>query len=144
VDRVPLRKLIGKGAVIDVKRKSATDRDYQVRVENYLSWEEKHGDQPVRVAKGAQAAFFGPHPKAVGWLAGLCKVKAVDLDTPSIDYSQSTLFESHVPLLEKNTPVFENYANLGELPERGFTVIALLIKIKGESGKPLRIVAILL
>ena len=46
-------------------------------------------------------------------------------------------------LFEKNVPAFENVANLDQLPAKGFSVIALPMKIKGGSGGPLRIVAIL-
>jgi len=48
-----------------------------------------------------------------------------------------------VILYEQNIPAFENVANLDQLPETGFTIIALPMKIKGGSGGPLRIIAIL-
>jgi len=67
----------------------------------------------------------------------------VGIDTPSIDYGQSTLFETHVALMTNNIPAFENVANLDKLPATGFQVIALPIKIKGGSGGPLRIIAVL-
>jgi kynurenine formamidase len=53
------------------------------------------------------------------------------------------LFESHRALFEKNVPAFEIVANLDQLPAKGFSVIALPLKIKGGSGGPLRIVALL-
>jgi kynurenine formamidase len=65
------------------------------------------------------------------------------LDTASIDYGQSTQFESHQILFDKNIPAFENVANLDQLPVKGFTVIALPMKIKNGSGGPLRIIAVL-
>lgn len=56
---------------------------------------------------------------------------------PSIDYGQSRLFESHVILFEKNNPAFENVTRLEQLPEKGFTIVALPMKIKGgELGVP--------
>ena len=69
-------------------------------------------------------------------------IKAIGLDTPSIDYGQSTLFESHRILFEKNIPAFENVANLDKLPLKGFSIVALPMKIKGGSGGPLRMIAI--
>ena len=71
------------------------------------------------------------------------KINAIGLDTASIDYGQSTGFESHVTLMDKNIPAFENVANLDELPANGFTVVALPMKIRNGSGAPLRIVALL-
>ncbi len=55
----------------------------------------------------------------------------------------ATLFGSHVALFRRGVPAFENVANLDQLPARGFTVIALPVKIAGGSGGPLRIVAVL-
>ena len=69
------------------------------------------------------------------------KINAVGLDTPSIDYGQSTHYGSHVILFEANIPAFENVANLDKLPATGATVFALPMKIKGGSGSPLRIIA---
>ena len=71
------------------------------------------------------------------------KIKAVGLDTPSIDYGGSTLFESHQILYEHNIPGFENVANLDKMPIKGAIIFALPMKIKGGSGGPLRIVAFL-
>ena len=65
---------------------------------------------------------------------------ALGIDTPSIDYGQSTDFGAHVALYSENISGFENVANLENLPSKGFQVIALPMKIKGGSGGPLRIV----
>jgi kynurenine formamidase len=70
-------------------------------------------------------------------------VKAVGIDTASIDFGQSTLFETHRALYERNIPGLENLTNLDRLPARGATVVALPMKIKGGSGAPLRAIAIL-
>jgi kynurenine formamidase len=40
-------------------------------------------------------------------------------------------------------PVFENLADLSRLPDKGFDVIALPMKIAGGTGGPLRIVAVI-
>jgi kynurenine formamidase len=68
-------------------------------------------------------------------------VKAVGIDTASIDYGQSTGFESHRVLCGRNIPVFENLTALDQLPPRGAMVYALPMKIKGGSGGPLRAIA---
>ena len=65
------------------------------------------------------------------------------IDTASIDNGQSTAFETHVALLSHNVPVFENLVNLQNLPEKGFDVIALPMKIAGGTGGPLRIIAVI-
>jgi kynurenine formamidase len=45
-------------------------------------------------------------------------------------------------LYERNIPGLENITNLDRLPARGATLVALPMKIKGGSGGPLRIVAL--
>jgi kynurenine formamidase len=169
VDAIPLQQLIGAGVVVDVSAKCSADPDYQVQVEDLTSWEGRHRARltgtivllktgfgrfwPDRAKylgtpeRGAEAVanlrFPGLHPEAARWLAGQRNVKAVGIDTASIDYGRSTLFESHVVLCEKNTPALENVANLDQLPEEGFTLIALPMKIRNGSGGPVRIVAIM-
>ena len=169
VDAIPLGRLIGSGVVVDVTRQCQANRDYRVRVEDFLAWERRHGRElndvivllrtgfgkfwPDRIKymgtdeRGEQAVpklhFPGLHPEAARWLVSHRRIKAIGLDTPSIDYGQSTHFESHVILCQANIPAFENVAGLDELPETGFTVIALPMKIKGGSGGPLRIIAII-
>jgi kynurenine formamidase len=89
----------------------------------------------------ARLHFPGLHPDAARWLVAERTIKAVGLDTASIDYGQSVLFESHRILFEKNIPAFENVAALDKLPATGAYVMALPMKIKDGSGGPLRIVA---
>ena len=167
-DRVPLEQLMGAGVLVDVAEKCARDADYQVSTEDFAAWEREHGRIPdgsiliLRTGFGrrwpdrraymgtdergpeavAKLHFPGLHPDAARWLTRERSVKAVGLDTPSIDYGQSTLFESHRALFERDIPAFENLANLDRLPARGFHVVALPMKIKGGSGGPLRAVAI--
>jgi len=71
------------------------------------------------------------------------KIAAIGLDTASIDRGQSSLFESHQVLYQAGIPAFENVGNLDQLPEKGFQIIALPMKIQGGSGAPLRIIAVL-
>jgi len=90
----------------------------------------------------AKLSFPGLDPKAARWLVEQRRIKAAGIDTASIDAGQSTLFSTHVILCEKGIPALENVANMDQLPEKGFTVIALPMKIKGGSGAPVRMIAI--
>jgi kynurenine formamidase len=67
----------------------------------------------------------------------------IELDTPSIDYGQSSDFMTHLIRCERDMTMYENATNLDKLPETGSYIIALPMKIKGGSGSPLRIVAII-
>jgi kynurenine formamidase len=168
VDQIPLDQLMGAALVVDVTQQCASNPDYLVSVSDFESWEKQNGKIPtgsiilLRTGygkfypdkkkylgtdeRGAEAVaklhFPGLDPAAATWLAKNRSIKAVGLDTASIDRGQSTLFESHRILFENNIPAFENVANLDQLPTKGFSVVALPMKIKGGSGGPLRIIAI--
>jgi len=45
--------------------------------------------------------------------------------------------------MSQNISAFENLTNLDKLPNTDFFIVALPMKIKGGSGAPLRIVALL-
>jgi len=64
------------------------------------------------------------------WLVKNRKVKAVGIDTPSIDYGQSRNFKTHQILLENNIPGLEKVTNLKSLPALGSYIVALPMKIK--------------
>ena len=167
VDQIPLEQLMGPGVLIDVSRQCAANADYLVSISDIQNWEKQNGQIPagsilfLRTGFGkyypdrkkylgtdergagavAKLHFPGLDPQAARWLTANRSIKAVGLDTASIDYGQSKLFESHRALFDKNIPAFENVANLDQLPVKGFSVVALPMKIKGGSGGPLRIIA---
>ena len=43
VEQIPLARLVGPGACVDVSQKCAADRDYQVTVEDFEAWEKANG-----------------------------------------------------------------------------------------------------
>ena len=165
-DRIPLSRLVAPGVVIDLRKACSADRDYQVGIADFEAWEADNGPFPIGAivllrtgfgqywpdrerymgtnrrgeAAVAELHFPGLDPDAVPWLARR-DIAAIGLDTPSIDHGPSTHFEAHIALFEENIPAFENVANLDRLPLKGFTVIALPMKIAGGSGGPLRIIA---
>jgi kynurenine formamidase len=169
VDEIPLTQLIAPGIVIDVTAQCAGNADYLITESDFKNWERRNGKirpgtivllrtgfgkfYPDRMKylgtdeRGAAAVanlhFPGLDPKAARWLTENRSIKAIGLDTASIDYGQSKLFESHRILFAKDIPAFENVASLDKLPVRGFSVIALPMKIKGGSGGPLRIIAVI-
>ena len=168
-DEIPLRNLVGRAIVVDVSNRAAANRDYLVSPGDFRRWEQANGRIPRRsivllrtgwgrfwpnaerymgtADRGEDAVpnlhFPGLHPRGARWLVRNRDVKAVGIDTASIDYGQSTLFRSHQILGAANVPVFENLANLGRLPLRGFTVVALPMKIDRGTGGPLRAIAVL-
>jgi kynurenine formamidase len=155
--------------VIDVIVQSDGNADYQVTQDDIARFEQEHGAIPAdaivllrtgfsrrwpdaarylgTAARGAEGAaqlhFPGLHPDAARWLVSNRQIGAIGIDTASIDYGRSTLFESHRALFERDVPAFENLTALDRLPATGAHVIALPMKIGGGSGAPLRAVAVL-
>jgi len=169
VDAIPLDQLIGAAVVVDITAKCTADADYRVTVADLQAFEQAHGPIPDRAillirtgfsarwpdaarylgtgergqAAVAKLHFPGLHPDAAAWLVANRKIAALGVDTASIDYGQSTAFESHRTLYERNIPAFENLASLDRLPPTGAYVVALPMKIRGGSGAPLRAIALL-
>jgi kynurenine formamidase len=167
VDQLPLERLMGHAVVVDVSAPSAKNPDYEISIDDFTRWEKQHGQIPkgaiVLLRTGfakrwpdrkrylgtdergpaavAKLHFPGLHPAAARWLVDERAIKAVGLDTASIDHGQSTLYETHRALFDHDVPAFENLDRLDELPPTGLTVIALPMKIAGGTGGPLRIIA---
>jgi len=167
-DQIPLSQLIGPAVVIDVTKQADSSADFRVQQSDITAWEAAHGEIPpdaivlIRTGWGSRwpdrARYLGTTKTGAAGVAELHfpgldldaaralvrrKVKAVGIDTPSIDYGQSTTFVVHRRLFASNVPAFENVAQLDKLPVTGAIVIALPMKIGGGSGGPLRIVALL-
>lgn len=169
IDQISLDSLMGKAIVIDVSTYTLQNADYQVSVQDFVRWESSFGKIPDEVIvlvytgfgkfwpdrtkylgtskMGREALsdlhFPGIHPEAAKWLTKNRKIKAIGLDTQSIDYGKSEFFETHRLLCEQDIPFFENVANLDQLPSTGAIVLGFPMKIKGGSGAPLRLVAII-
>ena len=80
--------------------------------------------------------------EATRFLVEQRRVGALGVDTASIDYGQSKDFIAHQIAAGGGVPNLENVARVDELPETGFWVIALPVKIGKGSGGPVRIVAV--
>ena len=167
-DQIPLDRLTGEAIVIDVSNNALKNADYLVTVADIEAWEKANEKLPDDIIillrtgygsfypdakkylgtdeRGAEAVanlhFPGIDPDLATWLVKNRKIKAVGLDVASVDYGQSKDFKTHQILYEQNIPGFENVANLDKLPVKGAFIIALPMKIKGGSGGPLRIVAV--
>jgi kynurenine formamidase len=165
-EQIPLERTIGPAVVIDVRRKVDKDRDYRFAVDDVGGWEKAHG----RIPKGTivliytgwgkywpdRKRYFGSDQpgdaenlhfpgvsrEAAEFLIKERAIKAIGIDTPSIDHGPSRDFVTHQILGEANVPIFENVAFLDRVPAKGATIFAIPMKIKGGSGAPLRIFAL--
>jgi kynurenine formamidase len=166
-EQVPLSRLIGPALVIDVARQAEKNSDYALQMSDVHGWEKSHGRIPrdsIVLIRSGWGKYWGDRKRYFGTdeagnvrdlhFPGLSKeaaeflvkqrgVKAVGIDTPSIDPGPSKDFMAHQVLGAANVPIFENVAALERIPARGATVYAIPMKIKGGSGAPLRIFAVL-
>lgn len=166
-EAVPLSSLIGPAAVIDVRASAAAHRDYEVQVADILEWEHNHGPLPQGAIVaiytgwgrfwGKKQAYLGSEKPgdvdnlhfpgfsaaAAEFLVKERDIAAVAIDTASIDPGPSRDFLAHRIFNGANKPAFENVANLHLVPPRGATIVALPMKIRGGSGGPARIIAVL-
>lgn len=167
IDQIALTKLVGPAAVVDVSASCADNPDYLVTAADIAKWESAHGRLPAgaivlfRTGWGARwpdrkrylgtdapgdtanLHFPGLSREAAEFLARERQIDGIGIDTASVDYGQSKDFIAHQILNGADIYGLENVANLERLPEAGATIIALPMKIKGGTGGPVRIVALL-
>ncbi len=166
-DEIPLSRLVAPAAVIDISQACATNPDYLLSVADIKSWERRHGrirDGSVVLVRSGWGRFWpdkknylgsdapgdtanlhfpGISREAAEFLARERRIDGVGIDTASLDFGQSRDFIAHRILNGANIYGLENVANLERLPAVGATLIALPMKIRGGSGGPVRIIALL-
>ncbi|OQW57355.1 MAG: cyclase [Proteobacteria bacterium HN_bin10] len=167
VDQIPVEELMASAVVIDLRPQCQANPDYELTVEDLRAWEAAHGriaDQavvfmltgwgrhwPNRTAYLGSATpddastlhFPGFSAKAAEFLVKERAIRGVGIDTASIDPGRSSDFPVHRIVNGANAYGLENVASLDRLPPKGATVLALPMKIKGGTGAPVRIVALL-
>lgn len=169
IDKIPLDRMVGAGVLVDVAKQAAGNPDYQITENDLMAWEKVNGRIPdrcillLRTGWGkfypdkktylgtdkrgpdavAELHFPGLAPSAARWIVANRKISAVAIDTASIDFGRSKLFETHQTLYKEGIFAIENVAHMEVLPARGFEIIALPMKIQGGSGAPVRIIAVL-
>jgi kynurenine formamidase len=165
-DRLPLEQLVAPAVRIDVTRQAAADRNYRLTREDVLAFERRAG----RIQPGTivllhtgwsrfwpdRGAYFGDDSledasrlefpsygeTAARLLVEERRVAMLGVDTASIDYGKSQDFIVHRIAAARNVAGLENLTGLEALPETGFTVVALPIKVAGGSGGPVRVIAL--
>lgn len=167
VDQLPLSRLFAPVFVIDISAQAAADRDYELQMNDVMSFEARAGlisrgsivllrtgwsaKWPDKLAylgddtpgETGNLHFPGFGEEAMRTLVDQRGVAAVGLDTASLDPGKSTEFQAHRISAAAGVPGFENLTNLEQLPPRGAWLIALPMKIENGTGGPLRAVAVI-
>ncbi len=165
-EQLPLEKLLAAGVRIDVRDRAQKDRGYRLTREDVLAFENRagkirpgtivllqtgwsrywpsrkdyFGDESAEDASKLEFPSYGAD--AARLLVEERKVAMLGVDTASIDYGRSQDFDVHRIAAASGAGGLENLTNLDQLPETGFVVIALPMKIAGASGGPARVIAL--
>ncbi len=165
VEKIPPQELILEVAVLDIRARVERDHDATATPDDVLAWEEHHGPLPERCALfaltgwGSRAgdpdaylnADEGGTLHAPGFGVELTEflkderpgVRAIGLDTASLDIAASRDFPAHVSWLPSGRYGIENLANLERVPLSGAVAIVGAPALAGGSGGPTRVLALL-
>lgn len=166
VDQLPVSQFMGPAVVIDVQKQVEQNRDYAITVEDIKNFEKHYrplNAQDIVIFRTGWGQYWGDKKKYLGTdkfgdvkhlhFPGISKeaaqylvdhkVKAIGLDTPSLDPGVCTEFWAHRIILPANLYGIENVANSNVLPPVGATLIVAPMKIAGGSGAPSRLYALM-
>lgn len=163
VDQIPPEALVGPAAVVDITAQAAQNPDYVVSPADIEAWEREHGPlqpQHLVLIRTGWASRWGDEKRyrntdaggvlhfpglsvATSQLLRQRKVRAVGIDTLSVDPGTSAHFEEHRDFLAGGGYHVENLADLSALPAVGAFLVIAPLPIKDGSGAPARVFAFL-
>jgi kynurenine formamidase len=162
VAELPVEDLIAPLVVIDIREKAQDNADAQLTPDDIKAWTKANGDLPqgcvvaMLSGWGAHVAtdkfrnlgedgktmhFPGFHIEAAQALMEAPSVKAIAVDTLSLDFGQSPDFAVHNAWLPSGRYGIEAIANLESLPASGATLVVGAPKLREATGGPARIFA---
>ena len=164
VEQLSVKNFFLPAVVVDVSASLNSNPDYRLTVQDIQNWEKSHGPVPAGAAvllrtgwgtrwpsqdryinqdaKGVMH-FPGFSLEAARYLLDHAHPKVFGIDTTSIDYGPSQNFEVHHLTLRAGLYHLENLANLELLPPTGAVLVALPMNLRGGSGAPARVVALI-
>jgi kynurenine formamidase len=162
VDRIPAENVVCPLCIVDIAARVQDDPDTQVTPDDLEAYEAEHGPIPpgacvaMRSGWDAHVAtdkfrnadaegvlhFPGFHPEAAAMLMDGRQVVGIGVDTLSLDHGRSKDFAVHYAWLPTNRWGIEAMAGLGGLPPSGATLLVGAPKVKGATGGPARLYAL--
>ena len=163
VDQIPAERLVAPLVVIDITKKTQSNSDYQLSVEDISRWEEAHGQIPqgsvVMADTGWEARWNMPDPyrntdakgvmhfpgyslDAAKFLVEARGVLGLGIDTLSIDYGPSKKFDVSHYTLSHGLYHLENVSSLDRTPPAGAMVVVAPMKVQGGLGGTVRVMAL--
>lgn len=163
VAELPVEDLIAPLVVIDIRKKAQDNADAQLTPDDIKAWTDANGDLPAGCvvamlsgwgqhvatdkfrnlgSDGKTMHFPGFHLEAAQALMEAPSVKAIAVDTLSLDFGQSPDFAVHNAWLPTGRYGIEGIANLESLPATGATIVVGAPKLRTATGGPARIFAL--
>ncbi|MGO2110381.1 MAG: cyclase family protein [Pseudoclavibacter sp.] len=165
VSSIPVDRLVGPAAVIDLTEQVAGDSDYLLDVPDLEAWEAANGALPEngwllyrsgwdRFA-GDKEAFLnfddsGSHTPgitaaAAEWLATQTKLSGFGVETVGIDAGRGAEldppFPAHYHLLGNDRYGITSLQNVAQLPTTGALIVVAPLPIVGGTASPARVLA---
>lgn len=166
VSQIPVKRLIGKAAVLDLTAKVADNPDYLLTVADVEEWESEHGELGAGTwlllrtgwesRGGSEAEFLnadetGSHTPGVSvecaeWLATKRDITGLGVETVGVDAGLAGGFDPAFPVhyffLGNDKYGLTSLKNLGRLPATGAAIVVSPLPIVGGTGSPSRVLAV--
>jgi kynurenine formamidase len=164
-DLIPISDLIVPVAVVNIAARAADNPDTSLTPDDIKAWESKNGPLPegccVVMNSGWHRLVGDPkftgndnekrnhtpgfHIEAAQFLIGERNVKGIGVDTLSLDTGLNSggQFPVHYEWLGSGRWGVECVANLDTIPESGARLFLGIPKVKGATGGPTRVIALL-
>ena len=162
-DEIPPERLIAPAVVVDISAQATKDADYRLSSEDIVRWEETNGAIPpgaivlartgwaLKAGDGdayrnqdAEGKMHFPGFSVEALEVLLARgVAGLGIDTMSVDWGASTNFAVHQRSHAAGLFHLENLADLSDLPSSGAMLVVAPVKLKGGSGGPVRVFALL-
>ncbi len=164
IDEYPANSLVLPAVVIDICASVAVNPDYVLSIADIEVWEDRYGKIPdkclVLLKTGWQAkwndekAFFNKDIRGAMHFPGFGvdatklliqkrNIAGIGIDTHGVDGGKDTNFTINRLVLAKPRIVLENLTNLEQLPFTGITIVIGILRLRGGSGSPVGVVALL-
>ncbi|BDI15614.1 cyclase [Nostoc cf. commune SO-36] len=163
IDQYPAQSLVVPAVVINICQATAVNPDYALTIADVLAWEEEYGeispgcvvilntgwqkkwlDKSAFLNHDSQgiAHFPGFGSDAAQFLLDERQIAGVGIDTHGVDPGQDNSFAINRLVLEQPRIVLENLTNLDQLPSKGTTLAIAPLRLRGGSGSPVGVLAL--
>lgn len=157
IDRYRAKSLVVPAVAIDICDRAAANPNYALTKDDILGWEAKHDRIPVgsivllytgwQNKWGDAGAFLPQFPgfgtEATCFMLAERGIAGVGIDTHGVDPAADSSFSINKLVLREQKIVLENLTNLDRLPTTGATLVIGILRLRGGSGTPVSVLALI-